>query len=179
MKLKKLINPFGLHPNSRKKKQRQGQYTIPLAMAQLHQNEAQCTALIPGQKLCKDCWHKSKSLQKQTEMSSCSESADSTCSEDSELDQNFQDYSIILVDTSLTSCGVSPFKSKGKTSKQKEIHAQKKVSQAAKKLNAAFKSSGINVACSSQAVISEKSMAETDMNQMMTELKQKFSKSNS
>ena len=35
------------------------------------------------------------------------------------------------------------------------------------------------MACSSQAVISEKSMAETDMNQMMTELKHKFSKSNS
>ena len=112
-------------------------------------------------------------------MSSCSESTDSTYSEDFELDQNFQDSSIILVDTSLTTCDVSPFKSKGKTSKQKEIHAQKKVSQAAKNLNAAFMSSGINVACSSQAVISEKSMAETDMNQMMTELKQKFSKSNS
>ena len=88
-KQKKCINPFGLHPNSRKKKQCQGQHTIPLAMAQLYQNEAQCTALIPGQKLCKDCWHKSKSLKKQTGMSSCSESADSTCSEDSEFDQNF------------------------------------------------------------------------------------------
>ena len=179
-KQKKCINPYGLHYHSKKKKMRQGQYTITLEMACAHQNNSSLeTALIPGQKLCKDCWLKTKCSQELIESSSCSESYESNCSDSSQCDQDLQDSSIIVMDTSLAACSVSPFKSKGKSHKQKEACAKRKVTQATKNLEAAFFSTGINLSTNSQPTSSKKSLAETDIDQMMKELKQKFLESSS
>lgn len=168
VKQKKCNNPFGLHSKS-KKKLRQGQYTIPLAMAEALDQNTLHAALIPGQKLCKDCWRKAKAMQEQSESSSCSDSISEDCN----------DSSIVVLDSSLAACGVSPFKSKGKTQRQKETHAQKKVSQAAKNLETAFSTSGINLASTSKTTNSETPSDESDLDQMMMELKQKFLESNS
>ena len=122
-KQKNCSNPFNIHIKTKKTKQyQQGQYAITLKLANLLKGKLQ---LIPSQKLCRECWKKvttiSISLSSPQYFSSLSENGNSSASLSSYEDD------IISLDNSLTACGVSPFKSFGKSKQQKLNHVNKKM----------------------------------------------------
>ena len=78
---------------------------------------------ILGEKLCRECWmHTKNILRGHNSPTSLSLSEDVT--EFSELSS--AENNSTLLDDSLTVCGVSPFKSSGKSKHQKLFHADKK-----------------------------------------------------
>ena len=107
----------------------QGQYAMTLKLANLLKGKLQ---LIPAQKLCRECWKKvttmSISLSSPQHFSSLSENENSSASLSS-----CEDNTISCLDNSLIACGVSPFKSSGKSKQQKLNHANKKMEKMAKK----------------------------------------------
>ena len=106
----------------KRKQYQQGQYAITLKLANLLKGKLQ---LIPSQKLCRECWKKvttmSISLSSPQHFSSLSENVNSSASLSS-----YEDDTISCLNNSLTACGVSSFKSSGKSKQQKLNHANKK-----------------------------------------------------
>ena len=99
--------------------------------------------LIPGEKLCRECWMHTKNIlhgHNSPTSSSLSENA-TEFSESSSVENKST-----LLDYSLAACGVSPFKSSGKSKYQKVFHADKKIEKIAQKLEKAFSTNRVNIA---------------------------------
>ena len=78
-----------------------------------------------------------------------------------------------LLDDSLAACGVSPFKSSGKSKRQKLFHTNKKIEKVTQKLEKAFYTKGVNIAACSPPR-ARRSNDEKDLDKLMLKLKTKF-----
>ena len=78
-----------------------------------------------------------------------------------------------LLDNSLAACGISPFKSSGKSKRQELFYANKKIEKITQKLANGFSTKGVNIATCFPPPAT-RSNDEKDFDQLMLELKAKF-----
>ena len=123
--------------------------------------------LIPGQKLCKQCWDHTKTYVNKETSDELEISSESSCNEAEEIASS-------NLDNSLTACGVSPFKTQGKTKRQKILHATNKIQKVTKKVETHFSSKGIEVLTSGNAANNSDIQKSKDFDILMHELKEKF-----
>ena len=172
-KQKSCNNPFGLHNSTKKRKQRQGQYSITVALAQQLETFFE---LIPGQKLCKQCWDYTKTYANDETSDKHEYPSESSSNEAEQIAAS-------SLDDSLAACGVSPFKTKGKSNRQKIFQAHKKIQKVTKNLETVFSLKGIDLpeaACTSEVgSTSTSAKTEDDLIILMHQLKEKFTQSNS
>ena len=97
--------------------------------------------LIPGEKLCKECWMYTKNIldgyNSASEDASMQELSLSEDARESSESSSAENYSTLL-DDSLAACKVSSFKSTGKSKRQKLFHASQKIEKVTKKLEGFF-----------------------------------------
>ena len=167
MKQKNCNNPFGVHNSKKKRKQlkeKKKKHSVTISLAQQLSNFFE---LIPGQKLCKQCWDHTKTYVNKETSDELEISLESSCNEAEEI-------ALSNLDNSLTVCGVSPFKTQGKTKRQKILHATKKIQKVTKKLETHFSFKGIEVLTSGDAANNSDIQKSKDFDILMHKLKEKF-----
>jgi len=114
------------HPKSKKRKQRHGTHSVSLQTVQQLEGKF---CLTPGEKLCRTCWmHIKSTLDDHDSAASLSLSEEPREFSESSSTEEY----LSLLDDSLAACGVSPFKSIGKSKCQKLFHANKKIEKVTK-----------------------------------------------
>jgi len=160
----KCCDLFSLHSNLSQKRKRKliklpmGSHVINLDLA--IKLSVQNYNAVPGKKLCRNCWTKLTELS--TSDSSVSISSD-----------EFNYQATDPLDTSLRACGISPFKSKGKTKKQKLQHAVKKIDKVTKSLEKSFETKGVEFPSSSGVQSPHTCRAKDDLDELMVNIKEK------
>ena len=172
----KCCDPFTVHEKIVSEKKRKlikipkGQHSVKLKMAE--QLLSENYNVVPGKKLCCNCWEKALSLLNQNVDDNTLKTSTDGCisaeSEHSEFDEEDN------LDASFAACGISPFKSKGKTKKQKLSHAASKIGQVAKVLEFAFQKKGIDIPSTSNSMPSRSCAAENDIHDLMLNVKKKL-----
>ena len=81
-KQKNCNNPFGVHNSKKKRKQRHGQYSVTISLAQ---QLSDFFELISGQKLCKQCWDHTKTYVNKETSDELEISSESSCNEAEEI----------------------------------------------------------------------------------------------
>ena len=171
-------NLFDIHAKSRKRKQRRGTHLVSLQIAKQLEGKF---GLIPGEKLCRECWMYTKNIlddhnspSEDAGMQELSLSKDARESLESSSAENYS----TLLDDSLAACKVSPFKSTGKSKCQKLFHASQKTEKVTKTLEKAFSTKGVDIAiCCTPSTT--RSTDEKNFDQLMFELKTKFQQTTS
>ena len=137
--------------------------------------------MIPGEKLCRECWMYTKNIldghNSPSEDAGMQELSLSKDAQESLESSSAENYSTLL-DDSLAACKVSPFKSTGKSKCQKLFHASQKIEKVTKTLEKAFSTKGVNIAiCCTPSTT--RSTDEKNFDQLMFELKTKFQQTTS
>ena len=137
--------------------------------------------LIPGKKLCRECWMYTKNIldgyNSPSEDASMQELSLSEDARESSESSSAENYSTLL-DDSLAACKVSPFKSTRKSKRQKLFHGSQKIEKVTKKFEKAFSTKGVDIAIYCTPSIT-RSTDEKDFDQLMFELKTKFQQTTS
>ena len=122
------------------------------------------------EKLHTECWiHTKNILHGYNSPTSSSISEDATEFSESSYAENYS----TLLDDLLAACGVSPFKSSGKSKRQKLFHANKKIETVIQKFEKAFYTKGVNIAAGSPPSAT-RTNDEKDFDQLIFKLRTKL-----